>query len=110
MTIIFVVSSFEVEIPGIHHFPLRDKGIHLVEYAVLGWLCAAASRRTWPSVSAWRTVAFAVAVSALWGVSDEIHQVFVPGRYPEFGDAVADFCGSIVGASSQHFLSRRSVS
>jgi VanZ family protein len=105
-----VISSFEVEVPGVRHFPLRDKGIHLVEYAVLGWLCAAASRRTWPSESAWRTVAFAVFVSALWGVSDEIHQAFVPGRYPEVGDAVADLCGSIVGAASQHFISRRTVS
>jgi len=110
MALIFVISSFEVEVPGVRHFPLRDKGIHLVEYAVLGWLCAAASSRTWPSVSAWRTAGFAVFVSALWGVSDEIHQALVPGRYPEVGDAVADLCGSIVGAVSQRFFSRRTVS
>jgi VanZ family protein len=110
MALIFVISSFEVEVPGVRYFPLRDKGIHLVEYAVLGWLCAAASWKTWPSVSAWRTAGFAVFVSALWGVSDEIHQALVPGRVPEIGDAVADLYGSIVGAASQHFFSRRTVS
>jgi len=110
MALIFVISSFEVQVPGLRHFPLRDKGIHLVEYAVLGWLCAAASSRTWPSASAWRTAAFAVFVSVLWGVSDEIHQALVPGRSPELGDVIADLCGSIVGAAGHHFFSNRTVS
>jgi len=110
MALIFVISSFELEVPGIEHVPLRDKGIHFVEYSVLGWLCAAASSRAWPSAAIWRTAMFAVFVSVLWGLSDEIHQVLVPGRSPELGDVVADLFGSIVGASGWHFLSRRSVS
>jgi VanZ family protein len=109
MGLIFVISSFEVQVPGILHFPLRDKGIHFVEYAVLGWLCAAASSRTWPSASAWRTAAFAVFISVLWGLSDEIHQALVPGRSPELGDVVADLVGSIAGAASQHLISNRTV-
>jgi VanZ family protein len=110
MALIFVISSFEVQVPGVDHVPLRDKGIHFVEYGVLGWLCAAASSKTWPQAGVWRTVAFAVFVSALWGVSDEIHQALVPGRSPELGDVVADLFGSIVGASAREFFSRRSVS
>ena len=96
--------------PWVRHFPLRDKGIHLVEYAVLGWLCAAASTRTWPSASAWRTAAFAVFVSVLWGVSDEVHQALVPGRSPELGDVIADLSGSVVGAAGHLLFSRRTVS
>lgn len=110
MALIFVVSSFEIEVPGIRHIPLRDKGIHFVEYAVLGWLCARASRRSWPSASAWRTAAFAVFVSVLWGLSDEIHQAFVPGRSPELSDVVTDLFGSIAGAAGSHLLSNRTVS
>jgi len=110
MALIFVISSFELEVPGIEHVPLRDKGIHFVEYGVLGWLCAAASSRAWPSAAIWRTAMFAVFVSVLWGLSDEIHQALVPGRSPELGDVVADLFGSIVGASGWHFFSRRSVS
>lgn len=109
MALIFVISSFEVDVPGARYFPLGDKGIHLVEYAVLGWLCAAASSRTWPSAPAWRAAAFAVFVSALWGLSDEIHQAFVPGRFSELSDVVADLCGSAVGVAGRHFFSNRTV-
>jgi VanZ family protein len=110
MGLIFVISSFEVEVPGIQHVPLRDKGIHFVEYAVLGWLCAAASSRTWPSASSWRTAVFAVFVSVLWGLSDEIHQALVPGRSPELADVIADLVGSTAGAAGRHLLSNRNVS
>ncbi len=110
MALIFVISSFELEVPGIRHFPLRDKGIHFLEYAVLGWLCAAASSRTWPSASAWRTAAFAVFISALWGLSDEIHQAFVPGRSSEVADVIADLFGSMAGAAASLLLSNRTVS
>lgn len=110
MALIFVISSFELQVPGIRHFPLRDKGVHLVEYALLGWLCAVASSRTWPSAPAWRTAAFAVFVSVLWGVSDEIHQALVPGRFAELDDVVADFFGSIVGVASHLLFSNRTVS
>ena len=105
-----MISSFELEVPGIRHFPLRDKGIHFLEYAVLGWLCAAASSRTWPSASAWRTAAFAVFISALWGLSDEIHQAFVPGRSSEVADVIADLFGSMAGAAASLLLSNRTVS
>ena len=110
MALIFVISSFELEVPGIRHFPLRDKGIHFLEYAVLGWLCAAASSRTWPSASAWRTAAFAVFISTLWGLSDEIHQAFVPGRSSEVADVIADLLGSMAGAAASLLLSNRTVS
>lgn len=110
MALIFVISSFEVEVPGVEHVPLRDKGIHFVEYAVLGWLCAAASSRTWPSASWWRTAVFAVFVSTLWGLSDEIHQALVPGRSAELADVFADLLGSITGVLARHLFSNRTVS
>ncbi len=110
MALIFVISSFEVQVPGAEHFPLQDKGIHLVEYAVLGWLCATASARTWPNASLWRTAAFAIFVSTLWGASDELHQAFVPGRFAEWSDVVADICGGIAGAASRQIFSNRTVS
>jgi len=104
MALIFVISSFEVRVPGIEQIPLQDKGIHLVEYAVLGWLCAAAASRTWPSASAWRTAAFALFISVLWGASDELHQAFVPGRTSELPDLLADLVGSTAGVSARHLF------
>jgi VanZ family protein len=52
---------------------------------------------------------FAVFVSALWGLSDEIHQALVPGRSSELADVVADLLGSAVGAACWHLFSNRSV-
>ncbi len=109
MALIFVISSFAVQVPGVRYLPFRDKAIHFVEYGVLGWLCARASSLTWPSAAVWRTAVFAVFVSALWGLSDEIHQALVPGRSPELADVVADLLGSAVGAAAWHLLSNRSV-
>ena len=105
MALIFAVSSIEVEVPGLRHLPLRDKGLHFVEYAVLGWLCAGASSRTWPSATSWRTASFAVFVAVLWGLSDEIHQALVPGRSAELADLVADALGALVGALAWHRFS-----
>jgi VanZ family protein len=109
MALIFVISSFEVQVPGVERLPFKDKAIHFVEYGVLGWLCAAAASRSWPSAAAWRTALFAVFVSALWGLSDEIHQALVPGRSPELADVVADLLGSSAGVAACRLFSNRSV-
>jgi VanZ family protein len=110
MALIFTVSSFEVAVPGVHRLPFRDKAIHFAEYAVLGWLCLHAARASWPRAPAWRTFAFAVFVSTLWGLSDEIHQALVPGRSSELADVLADFIGSVAGAGAAQMFSARSVS
>lgn len=69
-----------------------DKLIHGVEFAVLGWLAckALAGRR-----GAWLLAALA---AALFGLTDEWHQSFVPGRDASVGDAIADAVGSVIGA------------
>jgi VanZ family protein len=110
MALIFTISSFEVAVPGVHRLPFRDKAIHFVEYGVLAWLCARAAAQSWPSASTWRTFIFAVFVSTLYGLSDEVHQALVPGRSSELADVLADFIGSVAGAGVATLLSRRSVS
>ena len=42
----------------------------------------------------------AVAISSLYGVTDEYHQLFVPGRSFDVLDMLADALGSVVGASA----------
>ncbi|MDH4155186.1 MAG: VanZ family protein [Nitrospira sp.] len=98
--LIFYVSSQshpEEQVPFVTLF--SDKVVHAVEYALLGALCCRAfqaSRR-----EAWRRQAILLAIvfTSLYGISDEIHQSFVPFRESSAFDWVADTIGAAVGAA-----------
>ena len=46
----------------------------------------------------WVVVAVAIVIASLYGVSDEIHQMFVPGRTPDVFDWMTDTAGATFGA------------
>jgi VanZ family protein len=75
-----------VPAPDIANF---DKVAHFGAYALLGWLLAFATDRSRLPVLA------AAAIGVLYGASDEIHQMFVPGRSPDVLDWAADAAGVI---------------
>jgi len=112
MALIWTLSSFSFDAP-IEHVPLRDKGVHFVEYGVLGLLVAHACLATWPRHHVLRPAALAVLITVLWGWLDEIHQAFVPGRSSDALDLVADTAGALAGATVrtavQHVRMRREV-
>ena len=73
-----------------------DKGEHLVAYAVLGWLLwRAAVTSSAHSVAALAPL-WAVLIGTAYGVSDEIHQLGVPGRSCDVADLAADVLGLLV--------------
>ena len=87
-------------------FPVR-KCAHLSEYAVLGALMTltAASWR-WEDEETMRTgetpggtvrILPVLAAGFLYAVSDEIHQIFVPGRSGEPRDVLIDTSGVLIG-------------
>lgn len=47
-----------------------------------------------------RAALLAVALAALYGVSDEFHQSFVPGRVPDIFDVMVDVAGALTAAGS----------
>lgn len=106
MGLIFFVSSiaWDVRIPSA--FPLRDKGVHFCEYGLLGFLCAHAALGTWPSVPRARLLAAGAFIATAWGLGDELHQAFVPGRSAEFLDLVADGLGASAGAFARGLFKR----
>lgn len=65
---------------------------HAIEYGILALLVLWALRSTGVPLARARTIA--VAVALLYGVTDEIHQMFVPGRYPALLDLAADGVGA----------------
>lgn len=70
---------------------------HFCEYTVLGALLANALRF---HMSGHRALVFAiaVAVASLYGVSDEVHQLFVPTRMCDPVDWVVDTLGATLGS------------
>jgi len=85
---------------GWAHFAVR-KAAHLTEYAVLAllWQRGLVRGSGW---TAGRSAFAALAISALYAVSDEFHQSFVPNRTPSALDALID----TAGASSALIFSR----
>jgi VanZ family protein len=91
--LIFFLSSREV--PEVLAPPGGlDKLLHLAEYAVLGALLSRALLGT----GAPGTILWAGLLGAVYGITDELHQYFVPSRSAEGLDALADALGSFLGA------------
>lgn len=104
--LIFALSAQSRPLPFLPEEVLAwSAALHLVEYAVLGWLVARALGRGHPSPA--RTFAGALVLASLYGASDEIHQAFVPNRSAEVADWVADTAGSALGAAAAAWLRRR---
>lgn len=106
MLLIWALSSIPIQI-DFSRVPLRDKGVHFVEYGTLSVLLTHALRRTYPDRGSVLVWAAAALMTTLWGAIDEIHQAFVPGRFSDSGDLVADACGAAVGAAAYLLLRRR---
>jgi VanZ family protein len=95
------------------HVPLRDKGVHLMEFAVLALLIAyalgspvIAAGRIAERRARWKIALWTIALATIWGYLDEVHQAFVPGRTADAWDLVADFLGSIAGTAIYLALSQ----
>lgn len=72
--------------------------VHVAAYAILGLLTSRALAKGRLRNITWRVVCGAIAISSLYGVTDEYHQRFVPGREFDLIDMFADAIGSVVGA------------
>lgn len=79
-------------------FPAMDKFIHAAEYAVLGGLWVRAVSQSWRALPTSRVLVSAVLFVTLYGISDEWHQAYVPGRTPGMADALADTAGGTLGS------------
>ena len=77
---------------------LTDKHEHFFFYGLLAALnVRALAKGEWRGVGL-NAALGAVLISSAYGVSDEFHQRFVPGRDYEVLDMVADAIGSVVAA------------
>lgn len=95
---IFAVSALSSPpaMPQVRGF---DKLVHLVEYAGFGALFSRAIYQRGAGRSARSSFIAAWALGTLYGLTDELHQLFVPGRVADAWDLLADSAGSLCGAA-----------
>jgi VanZ family protein len=80
------------------------KGGHLTGYALLAALYVrglAFGRR-----ATWRDWGVAVLLAAFYALTDEFHQLFVPGRGAMLKDVGIDSLGALIGATLYHLYAR----
>jgi len=77
---------------------------HFGVYAVLGGLYLYALPR---GIRPWHAAALAVLLASLYGITDEFHQSFVPGRVPDVADWLVDTAGALVAVMAAEAVRRR---
>ena len=85
---------------------LPDWSTHSAAFAGLSILCCRAlSGGLGPALRGGDAL-LAVVLSVVYGVSDEYHQSFVPGRDPSVADVAKDLLGAAAGAAAFHSMVR----
>lgn len=72
------------------------KSAHFIGYMILGILSTLLFLK-FKNIN--KKSLFAFLLCVIYATSDEIHQLFVPGRTGQLKDVIIDSCGSIVGIS-----------
>ena len=106
--LIFLQSSFP-SIESIPELPYTDKLLHFFAYAVLGALFLRAYKTLQIRNNLKLLIILSVLSSSLYGISDEIHQHFVPSRSFEYVDILADVLGSLFGVFICQFIMEKLI-
>ena len=102
--IFFLSSQPGTDIPP--PFPHMDKLLHALVFGILGALVLGAMRpgtHGYSRAQVWT----ALLIAGIYGVLDEIHQHFVPGRTPDVFDVLADITGAALGIWLLHRIIRQ---
>jgi VanZ family protein len=89
--IIFFLSSYPIpaQMPS---FAFSDKVVHIMEYGILASLIYMALKST--HTVTYKFILLAFVLAFLYGISDEVHQYFVPGRHADIFDVMANGIGA----------------
>ena len=95
-----VTPGYDLNIREFNH--ILRKNAHFFAYLVLGVLVVSALRQS--GIKGLRAFALALSICVLYAVSDEVHQLFVPGRGGQAVDVLIDSAGAIFGIVGYMFL------
>ena len=99
---IFIQSSFPgpKQMPDVRFF---DKLLHFAAYALLGILFYRAYDTLPLDDNHKLLIIISILSATLYGISDEIHQYFIPSRHADILDGIANTLGSICGVCLCHW-------
>lgn len=94
--LIFFLSSIpQSEFPEDILFP--DYVLHIVEYLPFGFLLVRAFKKTLKNLSFKKIIMYSCVTVFAYALSDELHQLFVPGRDVSIVDILSDNVGAFIG-------------
>ena len=111
--VIFFLSSQshpEDRLPPFLFKEISDKVLHAVEYGILALLCYRAFRWAAGPVLARQAVVLAIVTASVYGLTDEVHQAFVPLRDASWQDWLADTIGAALAAVGVGRITKTSAS
>jgi VanZ family protein len=106
MLLIFLLSS-QSSLPTIRLFSGTDLLAHAVFYGVLCVLLARSLAP--PRVTIWKRALLLIILVTAYGITDEYHQLFVPGRNASMWDILADGLGGFLSALMLFWWGRRTM-
>ncbi len=98
MTVIFISSSIS-SLPGTQTLSDQDFNfissiVHVINYAVLAALLMRAFISS--GIKTNKALVFGFLIAVFYGLTDEFHQFFVPGRESHLSDWLLDIAGSCI--------------
>ena len=100
--LVIYIQSDMPSIERIPSFEFSDKVLHFCAYAVLGLLFYRAYQTLRFKDDPRMLLMISIISATLYGISDEIHQYFVPFRDASIWDVVANTLGAICGVYLYH--------
>jgi VanZ family protein len=77
-------------------FSFQDKFFHFLVFGILALLMARSFKKSQLKLFNKNYHIMSIVLTGFYGVIDEYHQYFVPGRFSTVGDWLADILGAII--------------
>jgi len=89
--LIFYISSITFSIgPTKQAFPFKSVAYHFFAFFVLGFFLLICLVKGYANK---KLICLGLVIAILYGISDEIHQIFVPSRFFDIGDILTNSAG-----------------
>ncbi len=83
---------------------LVRKSAHILEYCILAWFIFNVAKEYNNLIA---SSVFTLILSVLYATTDEIHQLYIPGRSGKMTDVLIDSIGICMGVAISYFVHKR---